>query len=139
MTTPYQNRKMAAPVVYPDNQPFWEAANRGELLVKWCLACNSAHWYPRPLCPFCGSQRTEFRTSAGNGTVYSLSVTRKAGPVPYAIAYITLDEGVTMMTNIVDCDLDAVRIGDRVKVTFKAAEDGQRVPTFRLLVEEGAQ
>jgi len=131
MSTPYEDRKMIAPVAYPDNQPFWEAANRGELLVKWCRACETPHWYPRPVCPCCGSHATEFRPSAGKGTIYSLSVTRKAGPVAYAMAYVTLAEGVTMMTNIVDCDLDSLRIGDRVEVIFKATDSGQRVPTFR--------
>jgi len=51
-------------------------------------------------------------------------------PVPYALAYVTLDEGVTMMTNIVDCDLDAIRIGQRVKVVFKPTEGGPPVPMF---------
>jgi len=51
-------------------------------------------------------------------------------PAPYAIAYVTLEEGVTMMTNIVDCDLDAIRIGQRVKVVFKPTESGPPVPMF---------
>jgi uncharacterized OB-fold protein len=51
-------------------------------------------------------------------------------PVPYAIGYVTLEEGVTMMTNIVDCDLDAIRIGQRVKVIFKPTDGGPPVPMF---------
>jgi len=51
-------------------------------------------------------------------------------PVPYALAYVTLEEGVTMMTNIVDCDLDAIRIGQRVRLVFKPAEGGPPVPMF---------
>jgi uncharacterized OB-fold protein len=38
------------------------------------------------ICPFCGSDRTEWRQAGGRGTVYSVSVTRKAGPIAYAIA-----------------------------------------------------
>jgi uncharacterized OB-fold protein len=53
-------------------------------------------------------------------------------PVPYAIGYVTLEEGVTMMTNIVDCDLDAIRIGQRVKVVFKPTDGGPPVPMFTL-------
>lgn len=130
MTTPYQDRPITAPTVYPDNELLWSAANEGKLLVKHCKACNQPHWYPRPLCPFCGSADTEFRESAGTGTIYTLSVTRKAGPIPYAIAYVTLDEGVTMLTNIVDCDLDSVRIGDKVRVIFKPSQGGPAVPMF---------
>ena len=51
-------------------------------------------------------------------------------PVPYALAYVRLEEGVTMMTNIVDCDLDAIRIGQRVQVVFKPTEGAPPVPMF---------
>ena len=64
------------------------------------------------------------------GSGYSVSVTRKAGPIPYAIAYVELDEGPRMLTNIVDCDLDTVHIGQRVKVCFKPMEGGQQLPMF---------
>jgi uncharacterized OB-fold protein len=53
-------------------------------------------------------------------------------PAPYALAYVTLDEGVTVMTNIVDCDLDKIRIGQKVKVVFKPTEGGPPVPTFTI-------
>ena len=134
MTTDRQaipvSNPLAAPVVTPDALPFWEAAQRGELMVPWCRACTSHYWYPRPNCPHCGSGDTALRHSRGTGTVYSVSVTRRAGPVPYAIAYVTLDEGVTLLTQVVDCDLDAVRIGDRVAVLFRATEGGPPVPVF---------
>jgi len=124
-----QERKIVAPAVTRETQPFWEAAATGRLLVKRCTACGESHHYPRPLCPFCGSDRTEWREASGRGSVYSYSVMRRA-PVPYALAYVTLDEGVTMMTNIVDCDLDAIRIGQAVRVVFKPTDDGPPVPMF---------
>ena len=65
----------------------------------------------------------------GRGIVYSYSVMRRV-PAPYALAYVTLDEGVTMMTNLVDCDLDAIRIGQRVRVVFKPTDGGPPVPMF---------
>ena len=73
---------------------------------------------------------TAWEHARGTVTIYSVSVTRRAGPIPYAIAYVTLDEGVTMLTNIVDCDLDALRIGQRVQVCFKDADGGEKVPMF---------
>jgi hypothetical protein len=130
MATPYPDRKLPAPVIYPENQPFWDAAGRGELLIPHCAACGP-YWYPRPYCPHCGSDQTELKRSAGRGVVYSLSITRRAGPIAYAIAYVTLDEGVTIMTNLADCDLDSVRIGDRVEVVFKPTDGGPQVPMFR--------
>ena len=130
MATPYQDRKLPAPVIYPENQPFWDAAGRGELLIPHCAACGP-YWYPRPYCPHCGSDQTELKRSAGRGVVYSLSITRRAGPIAYAIAYVTLDEGVTDMTNLADCDLNSVRIRDLVEVVFKPTEGGPPVPMFR--------
>ena len=65
----------------------------------------------------------------GKATIYTYSVMRRA-PVPYCIAYVTLAEGPTMMTNIVDCDLDAVRIGQAVKLVFKPSDGGPPVPMF---------
>ena len=110
-------------------QPFFDAAAQGRLTIKRCAGCRQFHHYPRTLCPFCGSDRTEWVTASGRGTIYSFSVMRRV-PVPYAIAYVTLEEGVTMMTNIVDCDLDALRIGQTVRVVFKPTEGGPPVPMF---------
>jgi len=123
-------RKIPAPMVSPETREFWEAAAAGRLLVKHCRACGEAHWYPRAHCPFCFSGATEWRESAGRGTIYSYSVMRRAA-APYAIAYVTLDEGVSMLTNIVDCDFDALRIGQAVAVVFRPTDGGPPVPMFR--------
>ena len=118
-----------APPVSAETKPFWDAAAEGRLLVKRCTACGQAHHYPRSICPFCGSERTEWITASGRGRVYSYSVMRRV-PVPYAIAYVTLEEGPTMMTNLVDTSLDAIRIGQDVKVVFKPSDGGPPVPMF---------
>jgi hypothetical protein len=81
------------------------------------------------VCPFCQGD-TEWEAAAGTGEIYSVSVTRRAGPIPYAIAYVALDEGVTLLTNIVDCDLDTLCIGQRVKVCFKPTEGDGVMPMF---------
>lgn len=123
-----QPRRMPAPQPNPETQAFWDAANEGRLLLRRCTACGEAHFYPRTICPFCFSDATEWLESAGQGTVHAFSVMRR-GP-PFALAYVTLDEGPTMMTNIVDCDLDAVRIGQKVRVLFKESDGDYRVPVF---------
>ncbi|MCY1302234.1 hypothetical protein D9M69_528650 [compost metagenome] len=129
MTTPHTPMAYKAPDEQPDNIEFWQAAREGRLLVKHCQSCGKTHWYPRTLCPFCMGD-TVWKTASGRGTIYSYSVTRKAGPQPFCIAYVKLDEGVTMMTHIVDCDLDEVRIGQKVKVRFAPSVDGAPVPVF---------
>ncbi|MEZ5728137.1 MAG: Zn-ribbon domain-containing OB-fold protein [Burkholderiaceae bacterium] len=125
-----QDRTLPAPPVYVDAAPFWAGAAEGRLMIRRCPSCGKAHWYPRPHCPLCGHGETDWEAASGRGTIYSVSVTRRV-PVPYAVAYVTLEEGPTMLTNIVDCDLDGLKIGDAVSVTFKPAEDGQMVPMFR--------
>ena len=127
-TTP-RERTYPAPEPNPETKRFWEAAAQGQLLLKKCGDCGEVHYYPRALCPFCGSDRTDWQAASGRGTVYSWSVMRRA-ETPYAIAYVTLDEGVTMMTNIVDCDLDGIRIGQPVRVVFKPTAGGPPLPAF---------
>lgn len=122
-------RIIPAPTVYPETREYWEAANSGRLLLKWCLDCKEYHHYPRSICPRCFGPRTEWRAASGHGSVYSYSVTRRAA-VPYVIAYVTLDEGVSMMTNIVGCGVDDVRIGQRVRAVFVPSDGGPAVPMF---------
>lgn len=129
MTTLYVPTLLKAPAELPDNAPFWQAAREGRLLVKQCDECGKPHWYPRVLCPFCMGT-THWKQASGRGTVYTYSITRRAGPTPFCIAYVTLDEGVSMLTHIVDCDFDSVRIGQKVQVKFSATQDGAPVPTF---------
>jgi hypothetical protein len=126
-----KERKLPAPSVSQETQAYWDAAAKGKLLVRKCTSCGQLHHYPRTICPFCFSDKTEWRAVAGTGTIYSFSVMRRA-EVPYAIAYVALAEGPTMMSNVVDCDLDAIRIGQRVRLVFKPAENGQPVPMFTL-------
>ena len=124
-----KERKLVAPTVYPETKAFWDAAGEGRLLVKQCDDCSEHHHYPRDACPFCGSERLQWRQASGKGTIYSFSVMRRA-EVPYIIAYVTLAEGPTMMSNIVDADADAVRIGQAVKLKFSASEGGPPMPVF---------
>jgi uncharacterized OB-fold protein len=124
-----KERTIPAPEPNPETKPFWDAAAQGTLLLKKCAACGQAHYYPRALCPFCDSDATEWITAKGTGVLYSYSVMRRSD-TPYAIAYVTLDEGVTMMTNLVQCDFDRLSIGQRMKVVFTPTNGGPPVPTF---------
>ena len=130
MSTPYQDRTLAAPLIDPATEPYFSAARQGVLKLRRCTACHKPHWYPRPVCPYCQGD-TEWVDAAGTGTIYSVSVTRRAGPVAYALAYVRLDEGVTLLTNIVDCDLDSLAIGQRVTVCFKPSDGDGAIPMFR--------
>ena len=133
MTTA-EERIITPPPVNPENARYFEAARKGVLLVGKCSDCGEYHFYPRVVCPHCFSDKVEWMQAKGTGTVYSYSTMRRGVPAPYTIAYVTLDEGVSMMTNIVDCDIDGTKIGDKVRVVFKSAEDGIPVPMFTSVV-----
>lgn len=127
MTT--QERTPGCPGTNIENRPFFDAAAQGRLVLKRCEDCGEHHHYPRALCPHCLSEKTVWQDSAGQGTIYAFSVMRRV-PQPYALAYVTLDEGVTLMTNIVDADLDRLAIGQRVKVAFRQTDGAVTVPVF---------
>ena len=125
----YVQRKIPAPTPTPDTVSFWKAAEEGKFLVRKCSDCGKAHWYPRVLCPHCFSDKTDWHEAAGTGVIYSVSVMLRA-PEPYASAYVTLAEGTTMLTNIVECDFEALKIGMPVKLHFVPTEGGPPVPCF---------
>lgn len=118
-----------APAVYVDGKAYFDACAEGKLLVKKCADCGQFHFYPRALCPYCFSDKTEWVESSGKGVIYTYSIMRVAKPA-YAIAYVKLEEGVTMMTNIVDCDFEKLAINQPVKVVFKPTKDGPPIPMF---------
>lgn len=113
----------------PEAEPFWEAARARRLLIKHCNGCGKPHFYPRTICPRCMSDATEWRQASGKATIYSFSVMRRSKE-PYAIAFVELEEGPRIMTNIVDCDLDALHIGQIVSLRWQDAEDGTPIPVF---------
>jgi uncharacterized OB-fold protein len=118
-----------SPAVSTETATFWKTANDGTLAVPFCTSCKKHHWYPRANCPFCTSDAIELKPAKGTGTIYSFSVARR-GKGSYVIAYVTLDEGVTMLTNILNADEGKLAIGQTVKVAMVASEDGQLVPMF---------
>ena len=123
-------RPLPAPAVTLESKPFFDAAAEGRFLIKRCQACGEAHWYPRTICPFCHSDRTVWEEGSGQGEVYTYSVMRRSPTGPYAIGYVTLDEGPNMLTNFLDVAPEDLKIGLRVKVKFQDTESGPPVPVF---------
>jgi uncharacterized OB-fold protein len=115
---------------HPQSKPFWRAAGEGRLILPSCSSCGRVHWYPRSFCPLCHSFDLEWVPATGNGVVYSFSVMRRAKP-EYIVALITLDEGPTLMTNLVECEPASLAIGQRVKAVFIKTPEGRHVPVFK--------
>jgi uncharacterized OB-fold protein len=142
MTTVSETEKTLpapAPNVLPEVKAFWDGTAEGKLLLPRCLDCRTLIWYPKPFCPSCASTRVEWVPASGRGTVYSYTVNRRGvadlsayrNAGVYVLAYVELDEGPRMMTNIVDCDPESVRIGQKVELVFHDTGEGNALARFR--------
>jgi uncharacterized protein len=126
----------SAPTISPETADYWAATAEGRLLLKRCDACGHVIWYPRAICPDYHSTDTSWFEASGRGEVYSFTVNRRGdGPwkeaAPFVLAYVELDEGPRVMTNIVDCDVDTLRIGQPVEVAFADTGEGNAIVRFR--------
>lgn len=113
----------------PETKPYWDGCNSEKLMLTRCKDTGTVFSYPRGVSPFTLSTNVEWFESKGTGVIYSFSTMERATP-PYTICYVTLDEGTTIMSGIVDTDLNKLKIGQKVKVVFKTSETGQKVPFF---------
>ena len=131
------------PVPNADSAPYWAAARERRLVIRKCGACGAFHFMPRALCPECWSDRLEWVDARGTGTVHSFTVIHRASSpafqprTPYVLALIELDEGPRMVSNVLGADALAVKIGDRVEVTFEDRGDGALLPQFQRAGAQG--
>lgn len=128
------------PVPDGDTRPYWNAAKEHRLVLRRCLDCQTAIFYPRGICPHCMSDHLDWITASGRGTIYSYTVVHRAPAgfqdrVPYVVALIDLDEGVRMMSNVVDAGSE-VRVGAPVQVIFDDVTAEITLPKFRLSRKE---
>ena len=123
-------RVFPAPPENVEYEEFWTNVNEGKLLLPRCKDTDQLFWYPRKISPFTLSGYIEWVQASGKGVIYTFSVMRRAEP-EYVIAYVRLDEGITMMTNIVECDPDSLEVGQPVELLMQESENGQKIPVFK--------
>lgn len=121
-----------------ETQPFWDAAAAGRLELPRCSTCNETIWYPRLYCPHCGGRDISWFEASGSGQIYSFTVVERGQGrwkehSPYVLAYVELDEGPRLMTNIVDCDPEAVAVDAPVRVVWHDTGEGNALPRFTLV------
>lgn len=111
---------------------FFEAAARGELLIGHCAGCGAHHSYPRAHCPHCFETDSVTLVAAqGGGEVYSFSTLYTKGAEAYTVAYVLLDEGISVLTHLRMPEGTRPAIGVRVRVAFEPVQpDGPVVPVF---------
>ena len=116
---------------------WWEGCARGELWLQRCGDCDTLRHRPRAICPKCLSDRVEYVRASGRGAVHTFTVTHQnqhpafRGSTPYVMAYVELEEGPRLLTNVVDCDPNDVRVGMPVVVDFGEPDGDVAVPRFR--------
>jgi uncharacterized OB-fold protein len=119
----------AIPRLDPDNRAFWTGGAEGELRLMHCADCDTYIHPPRPICRHCLSENVAPKAVAGTGTIDTYTINHQAWApgmdVPFVIARVAIDgaPGVYLTTNIVHCPVDAVDIGDKVKVTFEQQDE----------------
>jgi uncharacterized OB-fold protein len=127
----------------PETAAWWQSCSKHKLMIQRCSSCGEFQFYPRIICSSCLSRKIEWVQSAGRGKVLTFTVCRipvakaYAADLPYVVALIQLAEGPTMMSNIVNCDPEAVVSGMAVEVVFEDWSDEITVPQFQPESEGG--
>ena len=132
-------KKYAKPLPHLDEEsrPWWEALQRHELYIQKCRECGDTRYYPRALCTSCMSAKTEWVKCSGRGKVYTFTTTYQnqtpgfRESIPYIMAYVELDEGLKMLTNLVDCAPEQVKIGMPVEVVYEDVTPEVTLAKFR--------
>jgi uncharacterized protein len=125
-----------------ETEKYWEGCRNHELLIQQCSNCGVHQFYPRMMCTNCSSRRMKWVRSSGRGKVVSYTSIYRAPSkaymeeTPYVLAIIQLEEGPTMMSNIVQCKPEDVLVNMIVEVVFEDWSEEISIPMFRPINRE---
>jgi hypothetical protein len=125
------------PEINDENRPFWEAAQRHELILQKCLDCAQYRYPPAPICPYCLSMKAEWAKVSGRGRVYTWTIFHQVyhpafkAEVPYNVAVVKLDEGPQLISTVVDCNNEDLYLDMPVEVIFDEVTEEVTLPRFR--------
>ena len=132
-----QSGEIPLPVPGPFSEPYWQGCRDGVLRYQTCLDCGAPTHTPAVLCAGCTSRSLEWVESSGRGVIFSWTrVWRPVTPAfvtPYVPIIVAMEEGWSMLSNLIGCDEDVVTIGMPVEVVFHHAggPDDITLPYFR--------
>jgi uncharacterized protein len=132
-----QNKPL--PPIDAQSRAYWAACNEGQLLVQRCQACSHVQHYHRVLCIHCGHDKLTDLPVRGAGTVRSFTIIRRAvsvafeADVPYVVALIELEEGPTVMSNLINTPLEQIAIGKPVQLLFERRSESIAIPQFQIV------
>lgn len=105
-----------------DNHYFGRLAE-GVFEIPLCRECDKYHFFPRVVCPFCGSEELQWAAPSGYGRIYSTTVVR-GKEASHNVCLVDLDEGPRLMSRVVGIEPDAVKIGTRIKAQIEQKGEG---------------
>jgi uncharacterized OB-fold protein len=110
------------------------ALDQGKFWIQQCKSCHKHIYFPREICPQCGSDAVDFVAPSGLGTVYAVTTVRRkpADGGDYNVSLIDLDEGPRLMSTITNLTPDLVKIDQRVKAHVEVTE-GRGLVKFTVL------
>lgn len=124
-----------APTTTPDTKFFWDELKDGRILIQRCKGCARLRHPPRPMCPHCNSLAWDTVPASGRGTLYSFVMPRHPQwpwfEGTYVVALVDLEEGVRLVTNLVDVDPADATIGMAVEGRVEHFDNGVSLPQFR--------
>lgn len=113
------------PTVSEESKPYWDSVAAHAMQLQRCARCDSFRFYPTPVCPHCFSTEARWAPVSGAATLYSYSVVHKpvteafAAETPYVVALVTLAEGPTLMTNLVEVGAEDIEIGMELRIDYR--------------------
>ena len=132
--------KKPLPEVTPVNQPFWDGAKAGKLMMQKCANCSTWVFPPRPVCGDCASEKLDWVEVSGKGKIFCFTIIREVvgtalrgfGPdIPYVTAWVDLDDGPRLCSNVIGCPIEQVKIDMPVVTVFEDTGDGITLPKFK--------
>ncbi|WP_085991209.1 Zn-ribbon domain-containing OB-fold protein [Oceanobacillus senegalensis] len=119
-----------------ETEKFWQGCRKRELLIQQCNECGHYQFYPRIMCTDCMSRNIDWMSATGRGKVKTYTIIYRAiskayaKDVPYVVAIIELEEGPSLMSNVVGCKPEEVKVGQEVMVTFEDWSEEISIPKF---------
>jgi uncharacterized OB-fold protein len=129
--------KKPLPRIGPDSAAFWAAARAGRLELPFCGTCGRAHLPAGPICPFCLSEKIEWRGASGRGVISTFTIVHKAWfpsfaeETPYNVIQVELEEGPRLTANLIDAPQGGPQIGMPVTILFDPVTPEISLPRFR--------
>ncbi|MCH6267279.1 Zn-ribbon domain-containing OB-fold protein [Neobacillus citreus] len=128
--------KILKPQMNEDTKDYWALLQETKKLhLQRCKHCQSYMHPPRPVCHKCRKFDMEWVPADGKGTIYSYVVYQRSTfptfKVPYEVVLVELEEGVRIVSNMIDCEPDELFIGMPVEVVVDQVTPELALPKFK--------